>query len=265
MFECQCEPQRSTPLSPFIFHLFVFPLARPLSLSFSFSGLGFLLQLLLLTSSTSLGPLGHTKILHYGFPFLLMEDYSINSSLHKSVASKGTTGEEESGWTAYFEDFSNNDQQHSYCSSFSRSSSLISDAATTGAAWKTSHNNHHVFACSLSCADSSPKILPKKLRFKKTRTKEICHEDDSLEDTASSPVNSPKVSNLMKSNDMNLRKREDQIHSSLGKETTSENYSEIQNEEESKTNFDHGKNDFTELKKRGLCLVPLSTLVNYLG
>ncbi|XP_022775735.1 uncharacterized protein LOC111317565 [Durio zibethinus] len=190
-----------------------------------------------------------------------MEDYSINSSIHKSVASKGTARTkdsvpEESGWTAYFEDFSNNDH-----SSFSCSSSLISDAATNGAAWKISHNNDHGFAFSSPCAPSSK--LPKKLRFKKTRTKEIC-EDDSLEDTASSPVNSPKVSDL-KSDDMNPKKREDQVHSSLGKETASENYSEIQMEEGNKMNFDHGKNDCTELNKKGLCLVPLSMLVHYLG
>lgn len=93
---------------------------------------------------------------------------------------------EESGWTAYFEDFSNNNRQHSYCSSFD-SSSLVSDAAS-GAAWKQSHNNH---LAGFSSIGASPEI-PKKLKFRKTRTKEIS-QDDSLEDTASSPVNSPKV------------------------------------------------------------------------
>ncbi|XP_022735652.1 uncharacterized protein LOC111289046 [Durio zibethinus] len=165
-----------------------------------------------------------------------MEEYSISSSIHKSVASKGTItnktkdSAEESGWTAYFEDFSHND--HDHCSSFNCSSSLISDAATTGAAWKISHINHHVFA------SSSTYVAPQKIP-KKTRTKEIC-KDDSLEDTASSPVNSPR-----------------------GKETASENYSEIQIEEESKMDFDHEKNDcIDQLKKRGLCSVPLSMLVN---
>ncbi|XVE85640.1 hypothetical protein DITRI_Ditri17bG0106800 [Diplodiscus trichospermus] len=198
-----------------------------------------------------------------------MEENSINSSVQKSAASRGTTRtsknkDEESGWTAYFEDFSNKDhQQNSYCSGYSCSSSLVSDAATTGAAWKISHNNHHVFACSSTSV--TPQKIPNKLRFKKTRTKEIC-EDDSLEDTASSPLNSPKVSDL-KPNDMNPRnKGEDQTHSSLGNEAASENHdSEIQIEEESKMDFDHGKNDCTELKKRGMCLVPLSMLVNYLG
>ncbi|XVE74491.1 hypothetical protein DITRI_Ditri12bG0020900 [Diplodiscus trichospermus] len=207
-----------------------------------------------------------------------MEGYSINSSIHKSVASKGTTRRtsktmdpaEESGWTAYFEDLSSNNDHHhrqkSYSSGFSCSSSLISDAATTAAAWKISHNNHHVFACSSSCAALSSKI-PKKLKLKETRTKEICTEDDSLEDTASSPVSNPKVSDWKPTDHMNPRKREDQVRCSLGKDTASEIYSEIQIEEENKMKFDHDqmKNDCTELKKRGMRLVPLSMLVNYLG
>ncbi|XVF43397.1 hypothetical protein PTKIN_Ptkin02bG0036900 [Pterospermum kingtungense] len=168
-----------------------------------------------------------------------MEDYSFNSSIHKSDASKRTAATT----------IKAND----------------SDYEESAAAWKISHNNsNQVLACSSTCAPSSK--TPRKLKFRKTRTKEIC-EDDSLEDTASSPVNSPKVSEL-KSNDMNPRKREDQVHNSLGKETASENhYSEIQIGEENKVNFDHGiwKNDCTELKKRGLCLVPLSMFVNYLG
>ncbi|KAB2041527.1 hypothetical protein ES319_D02G153500v1 [Gossypium barbadense] len=113
-----------------------------------------------------------------------MEEKSITSSIRKSVGSKGTRSkefsDEESGWTTYFEDLSN--QPKTYSSTFSCGSSLISDAAT---APKISHHNHHV-----SASSSSPKP-PNILRFKQTRTTEIC-EDHSLEDTASSPVNSPK-------------------------------------------------------------------------
>ncbi|XP_039032319.1 vascular-related unknown protein 1-like [Hibiscus syriacus] len=120
-----------------------------------------------------------------------MENNSITSSIHKSIASKGTTttkeSAEESGWTAYFEDFSNNNHSHqpkTYSPGFSCGSSLISDAATTAVvARKKSHDDHHVLAF--------PSTVPSKLRFKKTGTKRIC-EDDSLEDTASSPVNTPQ-------------------------------------------------------------------------
>jgi len=102
---------------------------------------------------------------------------SMSSCVNKPVASKGTTKDcpEESGWTAYFEDFSSY-RENSFSSSFG-TSSLVSDAASS-AAWKiTTYNDLKT---------------PKRLSFKKTRTK-VISVDDSLEDTASSPVNSPKV------------------------------------------------------------------------
>ncbi|KAE8667689.1 Homeodomain GLABROUS 2 isoform 1 [Hibiscus syriacus] len=189
-----------------------------------------------------------------------MENKSITSSTHKSVASKGTTtattkeSAEESGWTAYFQDFSNHSHHpKTYSPGFSCGSSLISDAATTAVAPRIiCHEDRRVLAC--------PSTVPNKLRFKKTGTKKIC-EDDSLEDTASSPVNSPQVRSNFKSNDMNPRKREeeeDQMHSSLVKEINgSKSYSQnqiVEEEEEKELKIDIG------MKKRGLCLVPLSML-----
>lgn len=112
---------------------------------------------------------------------MLLMDHSLNSSMKKkAVLLSGNENEksEESGWTSYFEDFSKNMIE------FEPSlggSSLVSDAASC-AAWKFSHRN--------LVKDSSN--LSKKLTFKKTRTKQIS-EDDPLEDTASSPVNSPRV------------------------------------------------------------------------
>lgn len=102
---------------------------------------------------------------------------SLSSCVNKAVASKGTADcSEESGWTAYFEDFSR-DREHSFSNYSFGTSSLVSDAASS-AAWKNSSQNDLK--------------IPKRLCFKKTRTKVISVED-SLEDTASSPVNSPKV------------------------------------------------------------------------
>jgi len=103
-----------------------------------------------------------------------------------SARTNGNTNyqSEESGWTSYFEDFSK-DIEPSYCSSSLGGSSLVSDAASC-AAWKFSHKNH---------VSNSPN-LSKKISLKKSRTKQIS-EDDPLEDTASSPVNSPKVCNYI--------------------------------------------------------------------
>lgn len=91
---------------------------------------------------------------------------------------------EESSWTKYFEDFFNNhnniDINHDdeKCSvSFSDfddgSSSLISDAAAKKLA---------------DCAQDGMRLSFKKRKKIKTRL-----VDDDLEDTASSPINSPKV------------------------------------------------------------------------
>jgi hypothetical protein len=117
-----------------------------------------------------------------------MENSNNYTSINKAVVgSKETTVSdpaEESGWTSYFEDLSNHKEEgQSLCSSFD-SSSMVSDAASFPP-WKSSQTNH-VVAC------SSFGALPEKLTSKKTRAEEISL-DDSLEDTASSPVNSPKV------------------------------------------------------------------------
>ncbi|KAK8492396.1 hypothetical protein V6N13_029579 [Hibiscus sabdariffa] len=158
-----------------------------------------------------------------------MEHRSINPS---AVSKQKATPEdddsvEESGWTAYFEDFCNNNQQQNSCGS-----SLTSNAATTrGHAWKSSpssHNNHH-------------QIFPEK-----TRTKEICEEDDSLEDTASSPLS------------LNSKTEGEAAHTSLGKESAN-----IHIEEENKLNFHDSKNDLIE--GCAWFRVPFSMLVNYLG
>ncbi|XP_061360791.1 vascular-related unknown protein 1-like [Gastrolobium bilobum] len=176
-----------------------------------------------------------------------MDHNSQNSSRCKS--NKNLSGPEESGWTSYFEDFSK-DIEPSHCSSFG-GSSLVSDAASS-AAWKFSHHNHF---------QGAPPNTPKKLCFKKAiRAKQIS-EDDPLEDTASSPLNSPKVRDLDTTEIISSKIDDDQQEGSMGKEfTSSENYS---NKHE--VNFNGKKIDCTDLKKKGLCLVPLSLLVNYLG
>ncbi|KAK7324788.1 hypothetical protein VNO77_28632 [Canavalia gladiata] len=184
---------------------------------------------------------------------LLME-HSLNSSMAKPVS-------EESGWTSYFEDFSKGMEQQSHCSSLG-GSSLISDAASS-AAWKLSHHNHFVSCSSVKVRD--PSNLSKKLCFRKTRTKQIS-EDDPLEDTASSPVNSPKVGDLNRTG-MISRKIDDQLDgsSSKGKGFKSENYPKLQTDE-CEVNFNGNNIECTtNLKKRGLCLVPLSMLLDYSG
>ncbi|XP_050206798.1 vascular-related unknown protein 1 [Mercurialis annua] len=198
-----------------------------------------------------------------------------HSSPMMNIRTNSCLDEEESGWTAYFEDFSadqrrNNDEEHSFSCSFGNSS-MVSDAASIPA-WINKSNttasniyDHNYInnkkKISSFGADGSPKFA-KKLILKKTRAKEIYH-DDSLEDTASSPVNSPKVSEFGMA-DMNSGKTNDHFNSSLGKGGILEEYG-LETNERCERSYSGNNIDNTNLKKRGLCLVPMSMLVNYLG
>lgn len=118
------------------------------------------------------------------------------NSLSKPLSSKTITDDdnpEESGWTMYFEDFWANNKEHnnstisfsSSCYDYKSSSDLVSDAASS--VGKKSIDNDKA-----ECFPLAKKTC-KKLSFKKRKTTGGLILDDALEDTASSPVNSPKV------------------------------------------------------------------------
>ncbi|KAM0952280.1 hypothetical protein DsansV1_C03g0034721 [Dioscorea sansibarensis] len=182
-------------------------------------------------------------------------------SISKTVFSReeGSNISEESGWTWYFEDFlasekrgkpqEQEDDDHDEddnCSNFVYGSSMVSDAASY-AAWKSS-------------VPIEPSRSYKKLSFKKRKARGVL-DDDSLEDTASSPANSPKVSDL---NHRVMVQRKPLEY----KDISEPEKKEVGNGED-ETNefaaFDGRTNNCTELKKRGLCLVPLSMFVDYLN
>lgn len=114
------------------------------------------------------------------------------SSISKAPSSKNMTSEspEESGWTTYFEDFFNNrnieDQEctMSFTGVDHSSSSLVSDAASLPAKKLADNGQAGEFPMNKSGNKSS---------FKKRKKIKTALVDDTLEDTASSPVNSPKV------------------------------------------------------------------------
>lgn len=94
---------------------------------------------------------------------------------------------EESGWTSYFEDFFNGDRSSISSGVIASSSSLLSDAASlavTAITNKSPHGNEF----------SGVGQNKKRLSFKKRKNDIATMVDDALEDTASSPLNSPKVS-----------------------------------------------------------------------
>ncbi|XVF34057.1 hypothetical protein REPUB_Repub18cG0024000 [Reevesia pubescens] len=166
---------------------------------------------------------------------------------------------EESSWTMYFEDFSNNnniddmnDENSSFLSDINyQTASLVSDAACSAA-------RKHVFgACSLDHKSCN------RLSFKKRKTKESAGlVDDDLEDTASSPANSPKVCNLVSHFGKNLKQKDVM---DISQEIKGSASGQIDERIDELGFIGRSENDDTELKKRGLCLVPVSMVVQYLG
>ncbi|KGN63264.1 vascular-related unknown protein 1 [Cucumis sativus] len=142
----------------------------------------------------------------------------------------------ESGWTAYLDSPSDDD------TNTFPTSSLLSDAASHAVAAAlppTPLTNHLRFPTKLILKPKQPHLFV----------------DTSLEDTASSPDNSPKVGDHLGPFDGNHYRRK----SSLG---NGEKYRD--HERRLEISFKRKASEYTDLKKRGLCLVPLSMLTNYL-
>ncbi|OWM88740.1 vascular-related unknown protein 1-like [Punica granatum] len=159
----------------------------------------------------------------------------------------------ESSWTPYIVDFliHNDNFQERSCSLSPgsgddeyRSSTIVSDAA----AMKFSNGNS-------GWQGGSPKRI---LNLRKRKTKEEFLVDEALEDTASSPNNSPKICGF-KRPDIYSKKRDDQ-YSTMEKGNVSEQANDEKNGAMSNRECDHQS---TELKRKGLRLVPVSTVVKY--
>ncbi|XP_009145460.2 vascular-related unknown protein 1-like isoform X1 [Brassica rapa] len=209
-------------------------------------------------------------------PFSHMMSFSCNSYVQNhapfdnndddvDIDHHASDHQEESGWTTYLEDFSKQYRNHredsdhqdkNSCSLLGVSPSLVSDAATDAFSGKS-------FSVKFSA----------KLKFGKARTKKIC-EDDSLEDTASSPVNSPKVSQsehiqtpprkhdyYVSSSFVMRNTRGMEDHQIQIQEADGQNMSMMGNLREGNNINDNNM----DLRSRGLCVVPISTLANFNG
>ncbi|KZV28965.1 transcription initiation factor TFIID subunit 1-like [Dorcoceras hygrometricum] len=150
---------------------------------------------------------------------------------------------EESGWSAYVDafPFTNHTEDSSY---YCPDSSLVSDAAWTG---------------SIDRMNAENVKKPGSKNRRSIRKKYFWQDDDDLEDTASSPANSPKAScrkaktkMKMKMED-NYKTDEDKMGKQVGEEGKSGK----------SINMDESENDYYDLKKKGLCLMPYSSFVDY--
>lgn len=104
-----------------------------------------------------------------------------NSSSSSSVAA-GAEEQEESGWTDYLEDYFN--------SEIERESSFLCSSIGSCSNW-----DHNISDPNYDINNTNVGKVIFDVPNKKTRTQKI-FEDDSLQDTATSPIHSPKVSSL---------------------------------------------------------------------
>nr|XP_011460998.1 PREDICTED: uncharacterized protein LOC105350518 [Fragaria vesca subsp. vesca] len=183
-------------------------------------------------------------------------EHSMNSIMEKARSSSES---EESSWTMYLEDFltsshHHDDQHHSSSFSSGYENSIVSDAASS---FSNLGNNCNEEVLGFSNRSSSPSCI-----IKRKAKKALLH-DDALEDTATSPANSPKVCNLYHSGNMkqNLQ-RDNRDIISKEKGSTSGN---VDGTSPTELDFNGRESDCTGLKKKGLCLVPFSMVANYFG
>ncbi|RWW63988.1 hypothetical protein BHE74_00028803 [Ensete ventricosum] len=144
----------------------------------------------------------------------------------------GLASSEESGWTMYFEDFM-------------ASSSSSEEKQEAGGFYSISVNGSSAISDAASCVAWTP------LSLKKRKRKGLL-ADDSLEDTASSPVIPVKFDYrslwvLFQEGVVGSKNDQEPKQAVNGFRSTER------------------KNECTEQKKNGACLVPLSMLVHYLG
>nr|CAD1823227.1 unnamed protein product [Ananas comosus var. bracteatus] len=182
-------------------------------------------------------------------------DNSSSSSKELTAASH-----EESSWTSYFEEYflASQDYKPEALNGDDRSggvggssSSMVSDAAS-------------YFAWTLE-ARVEPSNGSRTLSFNKKNKGKQSLRDDSLEDTASSPVScSPKMIEWTHLEMKNTKEKEDNREISK-EEDHGCNNSTVNEIHDHGASVSERRYECNELRKRGLCLVPLSMLLDYLG
>ncbi|XP_010544257.1 PREDICTED: uncharacterized protein LOC104816923 [Tarenaya hassleriana] len=188
-------------------------------------------------------------------------EYSVNYSTRlKTYSNRQRTiyeeeedqGIEESSWTMYFEeDHDDDDEVETEEGSFYYDdSSMISDAASPVGivAKQIGHRN-----CNRA---KRRRIVRRQCQDGEAKQGEASLACGDLEDTASSPSNSPKICNMLNEMENDTRQESTKDITTKEKECAAEARSTIEGVAHEELSM--------ELKKRGLCLVPMSMLSIYL-
>ncbi|XP_073004107.1 vascular-related unknown protein 1-like isoform X1 [Typha latifolia] len=180
-----------------------------------------------------------------------MENSHSSSMDNSFFSEEQTAASENSGWSLYIDDFLASEKKEatssgwssSTCTGGDRSSMVSGDASYVE--WKT------------------PGAVKLSKVCKKRKGRRFL-DDESLEDTATSAANGLKVSEFYHF-DVIPKKKKDRRDDSQEKHAPSENYGDLAIHEIHEVSGNEKRYECNELRKRGLCLVPVSMLLNYLG
>ncbi|KAL4036859.1 hypothetical protein IC575_000434 [Cucumis melo] len=170
----------------------------------------------------------------------------------ENSSAAGAEEQEESGWTDYLEDYFNSELVE-------RESSFLCSSIGSCSNWDDLNNisypnydiNYNINVGNVNY-DDFPKS--NNLTFKKTRTQKIFEDDDSLQDTATSPIHSPKVVDLKVRTSQENPRFDDHITifaNSTGSGRQMGKY------------YSNKEKSVYSAEKKGLCLLPFSMLLNY--
>ncbi|XP_006657776.1 vascular-related unknown protein 1 [Oryza brachyantha] len=222
-----------------------------------------------------------------------MKDLVSGASTVRSVLSCSSSDEEqeaaaaqpeESTWTDYFVDFMMSEEEKkrqeddaSYCTHGDGGDGAVvyGDCSDQKVDQEEEEEGEEdsMISDAASCAPAAAAALPdryRELRKLKKKVFKALDHDDSLEDTASSPVNSPKVSALSQL-ELSPKRRCNIRDLTKGVAVCDDHGREMDYGEamvEGVGFVDQSQKSITpcaELKDKGLCLFPLSMLLHYHG
>ncbi|RLM60973.1 uncharacterized protein C2845_PM14G02020 [Panicum miliaceum] len=185
------------------------------------------------------------------------EDLSSTAN-HFSSGDGSAAASEESGWTSYIDYFMEMQQRQK------GEASLAAGALSTEDVGRCHSTSEYSGDCRVGASTRlsalvEPSVVSRRLSLKEgwRRRKKVLY-DESLEDTATSPISSPKLIDELRDLDANHQRKGnscDEISHSKKNTTGDVNGA---NTTTDTTIKEDGAYDNNELRKKGLCLVPVS-------
>ncbi|TKW09113.1 hypothetical protein SEVIR_6G071700v4 [Setaria viridis] len=189
----------------------------------------------------------------------------LSSTANRSFSGDGSAAasEEESGWTSYIDYFMKTQRRQK------GEASLSADALSTDDAGGCRSTSECSGDCGVGASTRlpalvEPSVVSRRLSLKEGwgKKKKVLY-DESLEDTATSPISSPKLIELRDSDATHQKKDNPSDEILHSKKNTTGDVNGANTTTDTTIKEEDGAYDNNELRKKGLCLVPVSAFRVY--